>query len=198
MRFGSSGVPCRRGLGRFVYTLRLTRALLDRFDPAQPGDDPEDVTPTTRLGDWYVMPVAVCRRHLLLCTSERSLLSVVLPADDLAELPERLVTALVGVLHRLGAPQAAIVAEVDAMTSGGVGAARNRSTLGAMRGLAARTRTWLAGTRGDVDVAALYADLATYRSRVLDGHPASERAVQLLVAAQPHPRRAAARPRARR
>jgi hypothetical protein len=186
-----------------VYTLRLTRVLLDQVEPVDADDELEvgpgrtprppgsnaDDPPTTRLGDWYVTPLDVGTRHLILCTSERSLLSVVLPADDLPELPERLVTAVVGVLHRLGVPKDAVVAEVDAMTSGGVGVARNRSTLGAMRGLAARTVAFLDGTRGDVDVAALYADLATYRSRALGGHSAGERAIELLAARPARPAR---------
>jgi len=94
-----------------MYTLRLTRTLLDQFDPADPEDDPGEVSPTTRLGDWYVMPIDAGGRHLLLCTSEKSLLSVVFPADHLDELPEQLATALVGVLHRLGASRESIVAE---------------------------------------------------------------------------------------
>ena len=175
-----------------MYTLRLTRALLDQFESLDPGAVPHDVLPTTRLGDWYVKPFDAGPRHLLLCTSERSLLSVVMPADDLSDLPERLVTALVGVLHRLGAPQDAVVAEVDAMTSGGVGPARSRSTLGAMRGLEARAAAFLAGAPGHVDVAALYAHLGDYRSRSAGAATAAARAVTLLTA-RPATRRTRAR-----
>jgi hypothetical protein len=178
-----------------VYALHLTRALLEQFDPADPEDDPGKVRPTTRLGDWYVMPIDAGGRHLLLCTSEKSLLSVVLPADHLDELPEQLVTALVGVLHRLGAPRESIVAEVDAMTSGRVGPARSGSTLGAMRGLAARVGRWLAATPGEVDVAALYGDLALYRNRALGAQTAGERALDLLRVPAPRPRGKAAPPR---
>jgi hypothetical protein len=163
-----------------VYTLHLTRALLEQFDPADPEDDPGKVRPTTRLGDWYVMPIDAGGRHLLLCTSEKSLLSVVFPADHLDELPEQLVTALVGVLHRLGAPRESIVAEVDAMTTGRVGPARRGSNLGAMRGLSARVRRWLSATPGEVDVAALYGDLALYSNRGLGAQTAGDRALDLL------------------
>lgn len=165
-----------------MYTLRLTRALLEQFESVDADGVPEDAPPTTRLGDWYVKPFDVGPRHLLLCTSERSLLSVVLPADALADLPERLVTALVGVLHRLGVPQEAIVAEVDAMTTGEIGTARDRSTLGAMRGLAAHGSAFLDGTRGDVDVAALYTHLGEYRSGSTGADTAAARAVALLTA----------------
>jgi hypothetical protein len=162
-----------------MYTIRLTRPLLAQF--AADDDEPaSDVEPTTRLGDWYVMPKDIGHRSLLLCTSEKSLLSIVLPADRLADLPEQLVTALVGVLHRLGVPKQAIVDEVDAMTSGGVGPAVNRSTLGAMRGLAARAEAFLERSGDDLDVAALYEELGAYRTRADGGQTASERALALL------------------
>lgn len=173
-----------------MYTIRLTRVLLDQFDPHDAENASPDVPPTTSLGDWYVMPLDVGTRHLLLCTSERSLLSVVLPADQLGDLPERLVTALVGVLHRLDAPKQSIVDEVDAMTSGGVGPARNRATLGAMRGVSTRAAAFLDASPGDVDVAALYARLGEYRSRGAL-QTAAARAVALLTA-----QRASKRPKA--
>jgi len=172
-----------------MYTLRLTRGLLDQFESADQENAPAPEPATTRLGDWYVMPLEAGGRRLLLCSSERSLLSVVLPADALEDLPERLVTALVGVLHRLDVPQDAIVAEVDAMTSGDVDAARDVSTLRAMRGLAARARTFLAATRGDVDVAVLYTHLGEYRSRRAGPDTAAARALALLTA-RPDARRA--------
>lgn len=178
-----------------MYTLRLTRALLTQFEP----DDEEsaDVEPTTRLGDWYVMPIEIGHRSLLLCVSEKSLLSVVLPADRLPDLPEQLVTALVGVLHRLGAPKQAIVDEVDAMTSGGIGPATSRATLNAMRGLVARATAFLERS-DDVDVAALYTELGEYRSRSLGTQTASERALELLGADGGAARRVAASRRKRR
>jgi hypothetical protein len=174
-----------------MYTLRLTRDLLDRFEAVDDDGVPEVVPPTTRLGDWYVKAFDAASRRLLLCTSERSLLSIVLPADDLADLPERLVTALVGVLHRLGVPRDAIVAEVDAMTIGGVGAVHDGATLGSMRGLAARARAFVDASPGDVDVAALYTHLGEYRRRG-SSQTAAARAVSLLTA-----RAVAARPATR-
>ena len=122
------------------------------------------------------------RWTLLLCASETSLLSVMLPAEHLDKLPEHLAVALVGVLHRLDVPRTAVAREIDAMTTGDIGAARNRSTLGSMRGLAARARGFLAASRGDVDVAALYTHLGEYRSRGAGPHTAAGRAVALLTA----------------
>lgn len=164
-----------------MYTIRLTRVLLEQFDADDAENASADVPPTTRLGDWYVVPLDVGARRLLLCTSEHSLLSVVLPADQLGDLPEQLVTALVGVLHRLGAPKQAIVDEVDAMTSGGVGPARSRAILGAMRGVSTRAAAFLRATRGDVDVAALYTHLGEYQGRGAS-QTAAARALTLLTA----------------
>ena len=179
-----------------MYTLRFTRRLLADVAPGSAGDDVQ--TPTTALGDWYIAPVLVKRRKLLLCTSERSLLSVMLPAECIDELPEHLAVALVGVLHRLDVPRPAVAREIDAMTSGDTGAAHNRSTLGSMRGLAARARAFLAGSRGEVDVAALYTHLGQYRSRAAGPDTAATRAVALLTARPGDARRAALTGRRRR
>ena len=170
------------GAGRLsrMYTLRFTRRLLANVSGGV--DDDAAQAPTTALGDWYVAPVLAKRRPLLLCTSERSLLSVMLPAEDMDELPEHLAVALVGVLHRLDVPRTAVAREIDAMTSGDTGAAHNRSTLGSMRGLAARAQAFLAGSSGEVDVAALYTHLGEYRSRAAGPDTAAARAVALLTA----------------
>ena len=162
-----------------MYTLRFTRRLL--ADVAPGGADDTALPPTTALGDWYIAPMVAQKRELLLCTSERSLLSVVLPAEDLADLPEHLAVALVGVLHRLGVPRTAVAREIDAMTSGDVGAASNRSIIGSMRGIATSARDFLAASPGEVDVAGLYAHLGRYRSRTTGPHTAAERAMALLA-----------------
>ena len=177
-----------------MYTLRLTRQLLAAVaaDPAEQAAE----APTTALGDWYVAPVLAKRRRLLLCTSELSLLSVLLPAEQLDQLPEHLAVALVGVLHRLQLPRAAVAREIDAMTSGDIGPARHRSTLGAMRGLASRARAFLANSSSEVDVAALYTHLGEYRSRAAGPQTAAARAVALLLARSPD-RPAGASPRRR-
>jgi hypothetical protein len=163
-----------------MYTLRLTRQLLAAV--AAHATEEAAAAPTTALGDWYVAPVLANRRSLLLCTSELSLLSVLLPAEHLDQLPEHLAVAVVGVLHRLEVPRAAVAREIDAMTSGDIGPVRHRSTLGAMRGLASRARDFLAESSSEVDVAALYTHLGEYRSRATGPRTAAARAVTLLLA----------------
>ena len=172
-----------------MYTLRFTRSLLALVDEAD-GQAPRPVaTTTTRLGDWYVAPLTAAGRDLLLCTSDRSLLSVVLPIEDLEDLPERLAVAVVGVLHRLEVPRTAVAREIDAMTSGDVGLASDRAVVAGMRALARRARTWLEAEDGPVDVAELYTHLGEYRGRSMSASAATA-AVTLLTS------RPAATPRA--
>lgn len=145
-----------------MYTLRLTRPLLASFDP-----EPDTSTPpvtTTRLGDWHVQAVHAGRRDLLQCTSGATLLTVMLPADALESLPERLAIGLVALLRRLAVPEQVIAAEVDEMANGVIRRTSSRAVLGAMRGLASVARRELERPRRGVDVAALHQALAAYRS----------------------------------
>lgn len=155
-----------------MYTLRLTRALLAAFDP-----DPEESVPpatTTRLGDWHVQPLRIGRRALLLCTSEATLLSVVLPRDALDALPQRLAIGLVALLRSLEVPEAVLAAEIDQMADGVVRPTSSRATLGAMRGLAGVVRREIEASRRGVDVDALHVALAGYRSQLTRGRPAGD------------------------
>ena len=69
-----------------MFTLRCTRRLLERF-----GEPAADVpAPTTVLGDWYANLLNVGRLRLVLCTSERTLLTVLVPAKDVSALPDQL------------------------------------------------------------------------------------------------------------
>lgn len=161
-----------------MYTLRLTRALLAAFDP-----DPDQSAPpatSTRLGDWQVQPLRAGRRAVLLCTSETTLLSVVLPADALDALPQRLAIGLVALLRSLEVPEPVIAAEIDQMADGVVRPTGQRATLGAMRGLAGIVRREMAASRRGVDVEALHRALAGYRSRITGGRPAGDLACDLL------------------
>jgi hypothetical protein len=152
-----------------MYTLRLTRSLLAHVER----HDATDVTapPTTRLGDWYVAPFSSGGRELLMCTSERCGLSVVLPADRLDDLPTQLVVALVPVLRALGVPSDAIATEVEEMAEGEIGPTRSRSVPAAMRAVVREAQAVLAGAdEGRVDVAGLHRRLAAHRSALSGAH----------------------------
>ncbi len=89
--------------------------------------------PTTRLGNWYVNLVHYGRQQMVLATSERSLLTVVLPARDLRKtLEDGLRTSVGNVLTSLGIPQEIVAREVTEMKPVVMSAATNRRVLGSM------------------------------------------------------------------
>ena len=115
-----------------MYTLRCTAVLLRRLQHlTQAGSGPEPA-PTTALGDWYANRLNLGRHRLILCTNERSLLSVVVPAKNLPQLPARLVTAVGRLFMRIGVPPALAWAELQAMQEVRFGPTRSRSVLGSM------------------------------------------------------------------
>ncbi len=119
-----------------MYTLRCTRPLLKRLGPLtapSPGLAPDA---TTTLGDWYANRLNIGRHRLVLCTNERSLLSVVVPAKDLARLPQRLVESLAVLLRRIGIPAAAVASEAREMQWVRFDATVSRSVLGSMNDFA--------------------------------------------------------------
>jgi hypothetical protein len=62
----------------------------------------DSVEPTTTLGDWYANILNVGRSRLLMCTSERSPLTVIVPARNLAAFPDRLQQTVANTLASLG------------------------------------------------------------------------------------------------
>lgn len=87
---------------------------------------------TNRLGHWYATLVARRRTNLVLAISERSLLSVVLPAAPFATLADRFPLALAELLQALGARRDLIAAEVAATVPMAVAATANRKVLGCL------------------------------------------------------------------
>ena len=69
--------------------------------------------PTTALGDWYVNLVRFGRQQVVMATSERSLLTVLLPARDLRQsLVPNLQSAVQQLLTVLGIPPEAVSREL--------------------------------------------------------------------------------------
>jgi len=95
------------------------------------------VAATTRLGDWYANLLYHGRRQLILCTSDRSLLSVVLPARDAKRsLPSDLPAGVGDLLRAIEIPDKRIQQELEAMQEAAVGKPLSRSVLGSMNDLA--------------------------------------------------------------
>jgi hypothetical protein len=87
---------------------------------------------TNTLGDWYANRLNVGHQRLILCTNERTLLSVVVPAKDLGGLPRRLGESVSRLVTRLGASPAAVDSEIDRMETVRFDRTASRSVLGSM------------------------------------------------------------------
>src|SRR3954470_303707 len=86
----------------------------------------------TALGDWYVNRLVVDRQPLLLLVSSASLLSILLPARDVRNLPDRLAGLVDARLRRLGLDARAVAAEHQAMNPVAIGPTADRSVVGIM------------------------------------------------------------------
>jgi hypothetical protein len=112
-----------------VYTLRCTGKLLKRLGPVtEAAREP----PTTVLGDWYATLIYAPGMQLVLLTSERALLPMVVQAREARTLAERIPLALDRVLAALQVPPAAIEREVAAMAAPRIGKTASRQVLGTM------------------------------------------------------------------
>lgn len=112
-----------------VYTLRCTGKLLKRLGPVT---EASREPPTTVLGDWYATLVYAPGMQLVLLTSERTLLPVVVQAREARTLAERFPLALTRVLAELKVPLALIEREVAAMAASRIGKTASRQVLGTM------------------------------------------------------------------
>jgi len=117
-----------------MITLCCTQKLLRRLRIAKP--EAEVVPPTNVLGNWYANLIHVGRVQMVMATSERTLLTVLLPAVDLRKsmLPN-LCEAVYLLLQQLGVDQARAAIEVEAMREVRIGRTENRSVLGSMNDL---------------------------------------------------------------
>ena len=111
-----------------MVVLRRTQKLA----AALPISTPVSADSTTALGDWYVNRLTVDKRPLLLLVSARSLLPLLIPARDVASLPDRLPDLVAARLRRLGIPPAVVHAEIASIRPVRVGPTADRSVVGIM------------------------------------------------------------------
>jgi len=127
-----------------MLVLRCTRSVRARL--RLPDDLPDPGRSTGILGDWYIHLVRFGRDQWVLATSERSLLSVLLPARELrANLAPNLRSALGALLELLGVPPGAIHREIATMEPVTFGRATNRRVLGSMNDFAFQASVQIAG-----------------------------------------------------
>jgi len=162
-----------------VYTLRCTHRLLRRLPLAV---TTHPVSSTTRLGDWYANVLFLRHQQLILCTSERSLLSVIVPAKDPDLLPVRLRNAAQSLFHVLQLPERSAAAELEEMRQLVVGTTVNRSVLGTMNDIVQHCR-WHGANRPILDLQALELELAEMPAQSLAFGVPREQAAALLGAA---------------
>jgi hypothetical protein len=134
-----------------MFTLRCTQRLLARLDAPTATALP----PTTVLGDWYANLLNVGRLRLVLCTSERTLLTVLVPAKELGALPDRLRTTVGRMLGHLAIPADAIAREDREMRWHQTGPTASRQVLGSMNDFAFLADTYIRDDGRDADLNAI-------------------------------------------
>jgi uncharacterized protein DUF6933 len=116
-------------MGQVMVTLRCTKKLLRQLRTA-PSSEPRQ--PTTALGDWYATLVGTRPHPMVLCVSELSLLSVILPVRDLVALTSRFQKGVREHLVVLGASLHDVEREAAAMHQIELGPTVSRSVRGSM------------------------------------------------------------------
>lgn len=116
-----------------MFTLRCTQKLLREM-----GSTPVSrcVPTTTLLGDWYGNIVPTCRGGIVICTNERTLLTVILPLLE-GEHPLAMFTMRVyNLLKLLGISTKAAEAELERMDEVQIAKTVDRRVLGTMNEIA--------------------------------------------------------------
>ncbi len=160
-----------------MITLCCTQKLLRRLHIAKP--ELESLPPTSALGNWYANLVYVGRAQFLMATSERSLLTVLLPAIDLRKsLVPKLCDATAWLLLHLGVDAQCAMREAEAMREVRFGRTESRSILGSMNDFSRCLEWYLQGGITPIEVMLRFAEtpmtgLATHgESHGYPGHAA--------------------------
>jgi hypothetical protein len=156
-----------------VITLCCTQKVRKRLKLAAtpPGSSP----PTTALGDWYVNLVRFGRQQVVMATSERSLLTVLLPARDLRQsLVPNLQWAVQQLLTVLDIPPETVSREIAEMQPAAFASAVNRRVLGSMNEFAWQAGAYLDRTDDALELARRLSDtpMSAVGSRSSLGIPA--------------------------
>lgn len=135
-----------------MITLRCTQKVRKRLRLA--ATLPAPSPPTTALGDWYVNLVRYGRQQVVMATSERSLLTVLLPARELRQsLVPNLQGAAQQLLIALGVSLDTVNREIAAMQPAAFASAVNRRVLGSMNEFAWQLGAYLDRTGDALELA---------------------------------------------
>lgn len=135
-----------------MLSLCCTRIVRDRLGLA--GSLPPPVHPSTALGNWYVHLATLGRRQIVLATSERSLLTVLLPADRMRYgIETRFQAAVAELLSALQFPAQVVSREVGAMQPISFAAASNRRVIGSVNEFVWQLGSYLTRTENPLELA---------------------------------------------
>jgi hypothetical protein len=114
-----------------MLSLCCTKIIRNRL--RLPAQLPAPVQPSTRLGNWYVHLARFGHQQIVLATSERSLLTVLLPARQLRERIEiNFQAAVADLLAALELPAQIVSRELASVQPISFAAASNRRVIGSM------------------------------------------------------------------
>ena len=114
-----------------MITMCCTQKLLRRLRIAEP--EVIATPPTNALGNWYVNLIYIGRTQMVIATSERSLLTVLLPSADLRNsLIVNLCETTYRLLQEIGIDSDCAAKEVDAMQPVRIARTESRSVLASM------------------------------------------------------------------
>ena len=156
-----------------MITLCCTQKVRKRLKLA--ATPPGSSSPTTALGDWYVNLVRFGRQQVVMATSERSLLTVLLPARDLRQsLVPNLQWAVQQLLTVLAVPPETVSREIAEMQPAAFASAANRRVLGSMNEFAWQLGAYLDRTGDALELARILSDtpMSAVGSRSRLGIPA--------------------------
>ena len=135
-----------------MITLRCTQKVRKRLKLTETTSDAPP--PTTALGDWYVNLVRFGRQQVVMATSERSLLTVLLPARELRQnLVPNLQSAARQLITVLGIPREIVRREIAEMQPAAYASAVNRRVLGSMNEFAWQLGAYLDRTGDALELA---------------------------------------------
>jgi hypothetical protein len=140
-----------------LITLRCTQVVRKRLRLA--ALPPHSAPPTTALGDWYVHLLRLGPQQVVMATSERSLVSVLLPARDLRRnLASNLRIAVEQLLVAIRVPPEVVQREMAEMEQVAFGNAVNRRVIGSMNDLAYQLDAYVGQTITPLELALRLSD----------------------------------------
>ena len=125
-----------------MVILRCTKKLLNRLRVDLVA---EEQFSSNLLGAWYANVFIVERKPYVICTNERSFLSVIVPFKESATIAQRFQIAVHDLFRTISIPESAIERELREMSIVKFGRTENRNLLGNMKELtlSAQTSMWV-------------------------------------------------------